>query len=86
MPELPELVYNSLRQSKNLKHSIDKIQYELQRNHVRQGQSRYLFGVGATLILSGTLLLINKPEFHMMPTWLMVAGIGVWIFGWKRSV
>lgn len=86
MPELPELVYNTLQQSKNLKHSIDKIQQDLQRNHVRQGQSRYLLGIGATLMLSGTVLLINKPELNMMPVWLMVAGVGVWIVGWKRSV
>lgn len=36
MPELPELVYDSLRQSKNLQHSVDKIARELQTNHVRQ--------------------------------------------------
>lgn len=85
MPELPELVYNSLSQSKYLKHSIDKIQQDLQRHHVREGQSRYLLGMGATLILSGTLLLINKPEWNMVPAWLMVAGIGVWFLGWKRT-
>lgn len=86
MPELPELVYNSLSQSKHLKHSIDKIQQDLQRHHVREGQSRYLLGMGATLILSGTLLLINKPEWNMMPAWLIVAGVGVWFLGWKRTV
>ena len=48
MPELPELVYNSLRQGKQLQHSVDRIASELQTNHVRQGQSRYLFGIGAT--------------------------------------
>ncbi|STM18590.1 ubiquinone biosynthesis protein [Escherichia coli] len=41
MPELPELVYDSLRQGKYLQHSVDKIARELQSNHVRQGQSRY---------------------------------------------
>lgn len=67
MPEIPELVYDSLRQSKNLQHSMDKIARELQSSRVRQGQSRYLFGIGATLLLSGTLLLINRPEWQMMP-------------------
>ncbi|MGU0057478.1 hypothetical protein ACVXG7_28355 [Enterobacter hormaechei] len=50
MPEIPELVYDSLRQSKNLQHSMDKIAHELQSSRVRQGQSRYLFGIGATLL------------------------------------
>lgn len=85
MPELPELVYNSLRQGKQLQVSVDKIQRELQLHHVRQGQSRYLFGIGATLILSGTLLLINKPEWDFMPAWLMAGGIVVWLIGWRRS-
>lgn len=85
MPELPELVYDSLRQGKHLQHSIDKIQRDLHQHHVRQGQSRYLFGIGATLILSGTLLLINKPEWEFMPAWLMAGGIVVWLIGWRRS-
>jgi len=78
-------VYDSLRQGKYLQHSIDKIQRDLHQHHVRQGQSRYLFGIGATLILSGTLLLINKPEWEFMPAWLMAAGIVVWLIGWRRS-
>ena len=85
MPELPELVYDSLRQSKNLQLSMDKIAHELQSNRVRQGQSRYLFGIGATLLLSGTLLLINRPDWQMMPAWLMAAGIVVWFVGWRKT-
>lgn len=85
MPELPELVYSSLSQSKHLKHSIDKIHQDLKRNQSRQSQSRYLFGVGATLLVCGTLLLINKPEWHMMPAWIMAGGAVVWLIGWKRS-
>lgn len=85
MPELPELVYGSLSQSKHLKHSIDKIHQELKHNQARQSQSRYLFGVGATLLVCGTLLLINKPEWHMMPAWIMAGGAVVWLIGWKRS-
>ena len=85
MPELPELVYDSLRQSKNLQLSMDKIAHELQSNRVRRGQSRYLFGIGATLLLSGTLLLINRPDWQMMPARLMVAGIVVWFVGWRKT-
>ena len=60
--EIPELVYDSLRQSKNLQHSMDKIARELQSTRVRQGQSRYLLGIGATLLLSGTLL-ADQPSW-----------------------
>lgn len=85
MPEIPELVYDTLRQSKNLQHSMDKIARELQSNRVRQGQSRYLFGIGATLLLSGTLLLINRPDWEMMPAWVMAGGLVVWLIGWRKT-
>ncbi len=39
------------------------------------GQSRYLFGIGAVLLLSGTLLFIHRPEWGMMPGWLMAGGV-----------
>ncbi len=74
MPEIPELVYQTLQQSKQLQTSVDTIVRDFQVRHVRQGQSRYLFGIGAVLLLSGTLLFIHRPEWGMMPSWLMAAG------------
>lgn len=85
MPELPELVYDSLRQGKYLQHSVDKIARELQSNHVRQGQSRYFLGIGATLVLSGTFLLVSRPEWGLMPGWLMAGGLIAWFVGWRKN-
>lgn len=39
------------------------------------GPIRYLFGIGAVLLLSGTLLFIHRPEWGMMPGWLMAGGV-----------
>ncbi len=85
MPQLPELVYDSLRQGKQLQHSVDKIAQDIQSHRARQGQSRYLLGIGATLILSGTLLLINKPEWEWLPAGLMAGGVVAWLTGWRRT-
>lgn len=85
MPELPELFYDSLRQNKQLQQSVDKIALVQQRQLKRQGQSRYLFGVGAILLLSGTLLLINRPDMAAHPGWLMGAGVVAWLFGWRHT-
>ncbi|CBA27115.1 ubiquinone biosynthesis regulatory protein kinase UbiB [Cronobacter turicensis] len=85
IPEIPELVYNSLRQGKQLQQSVDKIAHELQEHRVKQGQSRYLFGIGATLMLSGTLLFIYRPDWGTSPGWLMAGGILVWLLGWRRT-
>ncbi len=85
MPELPELIFNGLHQGKHIQQSVDKIANELHVNHVRQGQSRYLFGIGATLLLSGTLLLIARPELGYSPVWLMAGGGLAWIVGWYKT-
>ncbi|CAI0895979.1 ubiquinone biosynthesis regulatory protein kinase UbiB [Serratia ficaria] len=83
LPELPELFYDSLQQHKLLQQSVDKLTNQMQAQRVRQGQSRYLFGVGATLLVSGTLLLLGQVE--VFPAWMMAAGIVCWVIGWKRT-
>ena len=70
MPEIPELVYQSLQQSKQLQTSVDTIVRDMHVRHVRQGQSRYLFGIGAVLLLSG---------------WLMAGGVVTWLIGWRKT-
>ena len=81
----PELVYDSLRQGKQLQQSVDKIARELHEQRVRQGQSRYLFGIGATLLLSGTLMLVTRPDWGFIPAWVMAGGLVVWLIGWRRT-
>ncbi|GKV78864.1 putative protein kinase UbiB [Pectobacterium carotovorum subsp. carotovorum] len=85
LPEVPELFYDGLRQHKMLKQSVDQLAYELKTQQSRQGQSRYLLGIGATLLISGTLLLISRVEADMVPSGLMAAGIVAWIIGWRRT-
>ncbi|HHL2561522.1 TPA: ubiquinone biosynthesis regulatory protein kinase UbiB [Yersinia enterocolitica] len=82
-PELPELVYDSLQQHKLLQQSVDKLTTQMQGQQQRQGQSRYLFGVGATLLVSGTILfLANAVEISIG---FIVAGVLAWFIGWQRT-
>ncbi|MGH1596392.1 ubiquinone biosynthesis regulatory protein kinase UbiB [Yersinia proxima] len=82
-PELPELVYDSLQQHKLLQQSVDKLTTQMQGQQQRQGQSRYLFGVGATLLVSGTILfLANTVEISVG---FIVAGVLAWFIGWRRT-
>ncbi|EPT9750408.1 ubiquinone biosynthesis regulatory protein kinase UbiB [Yersinia enterocolitica] len=82
-PELPELVYDSLQQHKLLQQSVDKLTTQIQGQQQRQGQSRYLFGVGATLLVSGTILfLANAVEISIG---FIVAGVLAWFIGWRRT-
>lgn len=85
LPELPDLFYDSLRQHKRLQFSVDRLANELSVQRERQHQSRYLFGIGATLLLSGTALLITRPGLEVLPTLMIIAGLCAWIIGWRRS-
>ncbi|QHM72836.1 ubiquinone biosynthesis regulatory protein kinase UbiB [Mixta intestinalis] len=85
LPELPELFYDSMRQHKRLQHSVDRLANEMSLQRERQHQSRYLFGIGATLLLSGTALLIARPGMEAVPTIMIVIGLLAWIAGWRRA-
>ncbi|GAB2948947.1 ubiquinone biosynthesis regulatory protein kinase UbiB [Hafnia psychrotolerans] len=83
MPEIPDLIYQSLHQHKLLQYNIEKLSSQMRHQSVRQAQSRYLFGIGATLLLSGTILLIGQIDVY--PAWLMAAGVISWLIGWRRG-
>ncbi|AJJ61411.1 ubiquinone biosynthesis regulatory protein kinase UbiB [Yersinia aldovae] len=82
-PELPELVYDSLQQHKLLQQSVDKLTTQMQGQQQRQGQSRYLFGVGATLLVSGTIFFLAGAM--EASTGLVIAGVLAWLLGWRRT-
>lgn len=85
LPELPELFYDSLRQHKHLQHSEDKLTNDLKSERVRQHKSRYLFGVGATLLLSGTAILLSKPAWEWISAGMIAAGLVSWLVGWRKT-
>ncbi|AWH88624.1 ubiquinone biosynthesis regulatory protein kinase UbiB [Limnobaculum parvum] len=83
LPELPELFYDSLRQHKELQNSIDKLNAQIGHRQEKQNQSRYLFGVGATLLIGATILLAN--HIPVWPVCLAGAGAVVWLIGWQKA-
>lgn len=86
LPEIPELIYDGLRQHRLLRHSVTQLTDELRMQRVRQSQSRYLFGVGATLLLAGLLMLVGRQDLpEVIPPGLMAAGVVSWVIGWRRT-
>lgn len=85
LPELPDLFYDSMRQHKRLQYSVDRLANELSVQREKQHQSRYLFGIGTTLLLGGIALLIARPAMEVLPTVMIVAGVLAWFIGWRRS-
>ena len=85
LPELPDRFYDSMRQHKRLQYSVDRLANELSVQREKQHQSRYLFGIGTTLLLGGIALLIARPAMEVLPTVMIVAGVLAWLIGWRRS-
>lgn len=85
LPELPELFYDSLKQHKHLQRSVDRLANDLRGERVRQHQSRYLFGIGATLLLSGTVILLTRPEWDLLSAAMIAGGIVGWLIGWRKT-
>lgn len=85
LPELPELFYDSLRQHKRLQHSVDRLVTDMSVQRTRQHQSRFLFGIGATLLVSGTAILLTRPDWDFLPAVMMAGGLVAWLMGWRRT-
>ncbi|MFB2874252.1 ubiquinone biosynthesis regulatory protein kinase UbiB [Aeromonas jandaei] len=84
LPELPELVYETLRQTRHQQHHFDQMFAEFRRHSRRQGQARYLLGVGASLLLAGVFLLTQKQHIEWGQISLTGAGI-CWLLGWLQT-
>ncbi|PJG60286.1 ubiquinone biosynthesis regulatory protein kinase UbiB [Aeromonas cavernicola] len=84
LPELPELVYETLRQTRHQQRHFDQMFADFRRHSRRQGQARYLLGVGASLLLAGVFLLTQ----HQYVAWgqFCLASTGVcWLVGWLQT-
>ncbi len=86
LPEIPELIYDGLRQHRLLRHSVMQLTDELRMQRARQSQSHYLLGVGATLLLAGLLMLVGRQDLpEVISAGLMTAGVVSWVIGWRRT-
>ncbi|WP_323889515.1 ubiquinone biosynthesis regulatory protein kinase UbiB [Aeromonas veronii] len=84
LPELPELVYETLRQTRHQQRHFDQMFDEFRRHSRRQGQARYLLGVGASLLLAGVFLLTQKQHIEWGQASLAGAAF-CWLVGWLRT-
>lgn len=81
MPELPELLYDSLKQGRNLNQRLDNLYQGYRQSKRQQGTGKFLFGVGATLVVCSAIWISNQLE----PLAIGSATIGVlcWLLSWR---
>ncbi|MCJ2378590.1 ubiquinone biosynthesis regulatory protein kinase UbiB [Vibrio sp. ZSDZ34] len=81
LPELPELLYDSLKQGKAMNQRMGQL-YQGYRDSKRQhATGKFLFGVGATLIVCSAILL-EGPYQHFSVT-SGIVGVTFWLLSWR---
>lgn len=82
LPELPELVYDSLKQGRVMSERLDKLYQGYRQTKRQHGTAKFLFGVGATLIVCATILMTNGHD--ELSTWAGAGGLISWLLSWRH--
>jgi len=81
LPELPELVYDSLRQGKMMNQRIDQLYQGYRETKRQHGTGKFLFGIGATLIVCSSILVTS--HFEDMAAGSALVGVLFWLLSWR---
>ncbi|MBV7300440.1 ubiquinone biosynthesis regulatory protein kinase UbiB [Enterovibrio paralichthyis] len=81
LPELPELVYDSLRQGRQVNQRMDRMYHEFMQARRQHNRARFLLGVGATLMVTSAILYSNQIELLSQITG--ATALFSWLFAWR---
>jgi ubiquinone biosynthesis protein len=81
LPELPELLYDSLKQGKAMNQRMDQLYQGYRQSKRQQATGTFLFGVGATLVVCSAILVDNAYE--QLSFACGIAGVTFWLFSWR---
>ena len=81
LPELPELVYDSLRQGKVLNQRMDKLYAGYRQSKRQQAKGQFLFNVGATLLICSAVLLTSN--ITALASISAATGVTFWLLSWR---
>ncbi|EIU7614511.1 ubiquinone biosynthesis regulatory protein kinase UbiB [Vibrio vulnificus] len=81
LPELPELLYDSLKQGKAMNQRMGQLYQGYRASKRQQATGKFLFGVGATLVVCSAILVDHTYEQLSLAT--AIAGVTFWLFSWR---
>ncbi len=81
LPELPELLYDSLRQGKVMNQRIDQLYQGYRDTKRQQATGKFLFGIGATLVVCSAILVTN--DYEQLGVGSGAVGVLFWLFSWR---
>ena len=84
LPEMPDLLYDSLKQVKAMPLQISRNHQELTRLQLEAAKANHWVIAGATFIVVAAILPIYVPQWWV-PVISGAVGVGCWIQGWRHS-
>ncbi len=81
LPELPELIYDNLKQAKHFSQRADNFYQNYQRTKKKHAIGQFLFGVGATLIVCSCILFVCSND--TLATLSVTGGVVSWLASWR---
>lgn len=86
IPELPMLLSNELKYSKEFQRKMEVLTKELQMHRNNNTRALFLFGIGSLCIVSSIFWIVHDHNIKNIPVILFIFGILIWIIGWKRTM
>ncbi|MGO2508755.1 MAG: ubiquinone biosynthesis regulatory protein kinase UbiB [Vibrio hibernica] len=84
LPELPELLYETLKRSRDMDQKIARIYEGYTLNKRKQATGKFLFGIGGTLVVCSAILQLSSTQWHSDASIVSGAvGLIFWLASWK---
>ncbi len=83
LPQLPDLLFEALTLAQRQQRQLDRLYGQFRHHNQHQGQSRFLLGMGASLLLASALLL--NTTFQPWAFWGIVGASACWLLGWWKT-
>lgn len=84
LPEMPDLIHDSLKQVKGLPLQLQRGQQEIARLQLEAAKANHWVVVGATFIIVAAILPLYTGSWTY-PVCSVITGVGCWVQGWRHS-
>ncbi|SHF45082.1 ubiquinone biosynthesis regulatory protein kinase UbiB [Vibrio gazogenes] len=81
LPELPELVYESLKQGRVMNQRVNAMYQDYRQVKRDQARGKFFLGIGATALICSAVFLANGQEPHLSISTAVIGGMS-WLISW----
>lgn len=86
IPDLPVLLCNELKRSKEFQKNMAILVKELQLNRNNNTQALFLFIIGLLCIIGSMFWIVWNNNIQIFSIFLFIFGIIIWTMGWRRII